>query len=106
MGNRSSPQRLKIKDMYKLMFGKELSDDLKGDTSGNFEKLLTGLCMSPIEYDCMEMRKAMKGLGTDDSTLIEILTSRSNKRLKEISALYLQCKHFWSLFFKFRIFLN
>ena len=47
--------------------------------------------MTPVEYDCMELRKAIQGIGTDDSTLIELLTSRSNKRLKEISALYLQC---------------
>ena len=114
LGNRSNAQRLKIKDMYKAMFGKvmsslhfslilflslrrlifafnkELSDDLKGDTSGNFQKLLTALLMTPVEFDCMEMRKAIQGLGTDDSTLIEILTSRSNKRLKDISTLYLQ----------------
>lgn len=34
-----------------------------------------------------------KGLGTDNSVLIEILTSRSNKRIKEISQLYQQCKY-------------
>jgi hypothetical protein len=93
MGNRSNAQRMKLKEMYKAMFGKEMSDDLKSETSGNFAKLLTALCMSHVEFDCMELRKAMKGLGTDDSTLIEILMSRSNKRLKDISALYLKCKN-------------
>ena len=61
MGNRSNTQRLKIKDMYKLMYGKELADDFKSDTSGNFQKLLVGLLMTPVEYDCMELRKAMQG---------------------------------------------
>ena len=93
MGNRSNAQRIKLKEMYKAMFGKEMSDDLKSETSGNFAKLLTALCMSHVEFDCMELRKAMKGLGTDDSTLIEILMSRSNKRLKDIGALYLKCRN-------------
>lgn len=88
MGNRSNAQRLKIKDMYKLLHGRDLIDDLKGDTSGNFKKLLQALLVSPVEYDCIELRKAVQGLGTDDSVLVEILTSRSNKRMKDIKDLY------------------
>ena len=61
MGNRSNAQRIKIKDTYKLMFGKDLGDEFKSETSGNFQKLLVGLLMTPVEYDCMEMQKAMKG---------------------------------------------
>ena len=90
MGNRSNGQRMKIKDMYKTMFGKKLVDALKGDTSGNFKKLLVALLQTPVEYDCTEIRKAVQGLGTDDSVLIELLTSRSNTRIKEISSLYQQ----------------
>jgi annexin A6 len=88
MGNRSNKQRLEVKNLYKTLFGRDLIDDLKGDTSGNFEKLLVALLMSPVEYDCMEIRKAVKGFGTDESALIEILTSRSNKRIKDICELY------------------
>lgn len=79
-GNRSNQQRLQIKSVYTAMFGrvilkiykklklysniffsiKSLVDDLKDDTSGNFKKLLVGLFMSPVEYDCMELRKAIQ----------------------------------------------
>jgi hypothetical protein len=36
----------------------------------------------------------MKGAGTDEEALIEILASRSKKRLQEINDLYEQCKLF------------
>ena len=90
IGNRSNSQRLKIKDIFKTLYGRDLVDDLKSETSGNFQKLLVALLLGPVEFDCIEIRKAIQGLGTDNSTLIEILTSRSNKRLKEMSQLYLQ----------------
>ncbi|CAF4974118.1 unnamed protein product, partial [Rotaria socialis] len=60
----------------------DLIKDIKGDTSGNFNKILTNLLYSPVEYDCHELRRAVKGIGTDEEALIEILASRSNKRLK------------------------
>lgn len=60
MGNRNTVQRLKIKDTYKAMFGRDLVEDIKGDTSGNFQKLLISLLMGQVEYDCVEMRKAIQ----------------------------------------------
>ncbi|CAF0825966.1 unnamed protein product [Adineta steineri] len=88
LGNRSSDQRVKIRDQYKSMFGRDLKDDIKGDTSGNFEKILKNLLYSPVEYDCHELRRAIKGAGTDEEALIEILTSRSSKRIKDINDQY------------------
>ncbi|CAM2705420.1 unnamed protein product [Rotaria socialis] len=88
LGNRSNDQRLQIRDKYKTMFGQDLIKDIKGDTSGNFNKILTNLLYSPVEYDCHELRRAVKGIGTDEEALIEILASRSNKRLKAINENY------------------
>lgn len=45
-----------------------------------------------MEYDCRELRRAIKGAGTDEEALIEILASRSRKRIQEINNLYPQCK--------------
>lgn len=60
MGNRSNAQRLKLKDTFKLMYGRDLVDDLKSETSGNFQKLLVGICMGLVEFDCVEIRKAIQ----------------------------------------------
>ncbi len=44
--------------------------------------------MDPVELDCFELKQAVKGLGTDEETLYEILASRSNERIKAINETY------------------
>ncbi|KAK7092446.1 annexin A6-like [Littorina saxatilis] len=85
---RSNPQRMEIRSMYKSMFGEDLVEDIKGDTSGNFCEVLKGLLMAPAEFDAYQCRKAIKGLGTDEDVLIEILCTRSNAQLQEIKRVY------------------
>ena len=46
--------------------------------------------MDPVELDCFELKQAMKGLSTDEETLIEIVASRSNTRLRAIIEKYKQ----------------
>lgn len=65
--------------------------DLKQDTSGDFRQILKFLLYSPVEYDCYESHRAIKGLNTNEEILIEILITRSNKRLQAISNLYPKC---------------
>ncbi|XP_007496028.1 annexin A3 isoform X1 [Monodelphis domestica] len=85
---RSHAQKQLIAKEYQVAFGKELKDDLKSDLSGNFEYLMVALITSPAVFDAKQLKKAMKGTGTNESTLIEILTTRSNRQLKEISQAY------------------
>uniref|UniRef100_A0A8B9S7U9 Annexin n=1 Tax=Apteryx owenii TaxID=8824 RepID=A0A8B9S7U9_APTOW len=79
LSNRTSEQRQQIKQKYKTAFGKDLEEVLKGDLSGNFEKSVLALLDLPCEYEARELRKAMEGAGTDESLLIEILCTQSNK---------------------------
>ncbi|XP_061118771.1 annexin A3-like [Conger conger] len=89
---RSCAQRQLISKTYQEATGKNLIDDLEGDTHGDFEDLLVALVTPPADYDCHEFIRAIKGAGTTESTLIEIFASRSNKQIKALSDAYLAAK--------------
>jgi annexin A6 len=40
--------------------------------------------------DCESLRKAMKGFGTDEKTIIEIISKRSNSQRQELKSVYKQ----------------
>uniref|UniRef100_A0A8C5M462 Annexin n=1 Tax=Leptobrachium leishanense TaxID=445787 RepID=A0A8C5M462_9ANUR len=86
--NRSLAQRQEIKSAYKTTVGKDLEDDLKSELSGNFENVVVGLLTPITLYDVQELKKAMKGAGTDEGCLIEILASRSADEIKNINITY------------------
>ncbi len=48
--------------------------------------------MDPVELDCFELKQAVKGAGTDEEALIEILASRSNERIRSIKETYQKSK--------------
>ncbi|XP_029018887.2 annexin A3a isoform X2 [Betta splendens] len=89
---RSSAQRQQICKAYQEAYSRILVDDLKADVSGNFEKVLVALITPPAAYDCHEVTRAIKGLGTKESVLIEIFASRSNQQIKALSDVYVQEK--------------
>ena len=88
VANRTNAQRQKIKSFYKSAYGRDLVEDLKKELSGKFEDAVIALFYEPIEYDCFQLRKAMKGLGTDEDTLIEIIATRPNWMIKAINQKY------------------
>ncbi|CAG04815.1 unnamed protein product, partial [Tetraodon nigroviridis] len=67
---------------------KDLIHDLKSELTGNFEKLVLSMMMSPAHFAASELREAIKGAGTDEACLIEILSSRSNAEIQEINTIY------------------
>lgn len=90
LGNRSNSQRQDIVKMFKTIFGKDLMKELKSELSGKFEDVVLGLLLVPAMYDANELRKAMQGAGTDEEVLIEIMCSRTNKEIMEISNCFKQ----------------
>ena len=88
IANRTNAYRQQLKVTYKSMYGKDLVDELKSETSGNFEDAIVALFYTPIDYDCYSLMKAMKGFGTNEGTLTEIIASRPNSVLKAIIARY------------------
>uniref|UniRef100_A0ACB8EIJ3 Annexin A6 n=1 Tax=Sphaerodactylus townsendi TaxID=933632 RepID=A0ACB8EIJ3_9SAUR len=86
--SRSSKQRIEICQAYKSLYGKDLIADLKYELTGKFERLIVGL-MRPLEYfDAKEIKDALKGIGTDEKSLIEILASRTNQQIRALVEAY------------------
>lgn len=88
MGCRSFTQRMAIVQTFKTLFGRDLVADFESELSGNFLKICIALCLSPDDYDASELRVAMKGLGTDEHALIEIICTRTNAQIKAFKAAY------------------
>ncbi|KAM6265795.1 annexin A8-like protein 1 [Porphyrio hochstetteri] len=85
---RSNMQRQQIAKSFKGQFGKDLIESLKSELSGDFERLMVALMYSPFKYDAKELYDAMKGVGTSDGVIIEILASRTKAQIKEIIKAY------------------
>ncbi|XP_067103404.1 annexin A5a [Osmerus mordax] len=85
---RSNNQRQDIKAAYKKAFGKDLVSALKSELGGLFESLIVALMTPPILYDATKIHKAIKGAGTDDEVLIEIMASRTGQQMKDIAKVY------------------
>jgi len=85
---RTNAQRQLIVQEYQAAYGKELKDDLKGDLSGHLKQLMVALVTPPAVFDAKQLKKSMKGTGTSEHALIEILTTRTSRQMKEISQAY------------------
>ncbi|ESN97907.1 hypothetical protein HELRODRAFT_185883 [Helobdella robusta] len=84
----NNEQRQQLKSKFTAMFGRDLMADLKSELGGHLEDAVIAL-MDPFPlYLAKELRAAMKGAGTDEEALIEILCPRPNHEIKAIKAHY------------------
>ncbi|KAJ8340246.1 hypothetical protein SKAU_G00348790 [Synaphobranchus kaupii] len=88
LSKRSYSQRREIAFAYERRAKKDMITALKGALSGSLETVILGLMKSTAQYDASELKASMKGLGTDEESLIEIVCSRSNEELVEIKRVY------------------
>ena len=88
IANRTQKQRVLIKESFQRQFSRDLIKDLKSELNGKLEDAILNLFKDPIEYDCEQLKKSMKGAGTDEDSLIEIICSRPKPILQKIKEVY------------------
>lgn len=87
---RSNADRQQILKYYKTAYGRDAIKDLEDELGGNLQKVVLAMYRTPVDYDCMELMRAMKGMGTNEDTLIEIICTRSKQRMEEIKTRFVE----------------
>lgn len=90
LANRSPEDLEAIRKAFQEKYGRkgDLIEWIKDDTSGDFQNVMVAMAQDPAEMDADALHKAMKGLGTDDDALIQILTTRSPSHLARVTAIF------------------
>ncbi|XP_072980204.1 annexin D5 [Typha angustifolia] len=88
---RSRAHLAAVASAYHHTYGRSLEKAVKSETSGNYEfALLTILrcAENPAKYFAKILRKAMKGLGTNDTKLVRVVVTRTEIDMQYIKAEY------------------
>jgi annexin A7/11 len=88
LGRRTAAERQAIALKFKVLFGKDLEADLKSELSGHLEDVCVALLKDAAHFDAWCVRKAMKGAGTDERCLIDVLCTRTNAEIAAIKTAY------------------
>lgn len=81
LAQRTNKQRQEIRKAFRAEFNRSLVGDLESELSRNLEKLTLALCRPHPKEEAFWLRKSMKGMGTDEGMLIEMLCTRTQKEL-------------------------
>ncbi|CAI5444503.1 unnamed protein product [Caenorhabditis angaria] len=88
---RNNSQVEKIVDLYQEIVGQNLRDVLNDKLSNeddDFKYFILALLDTKPYFEAKLLYKAMKGLGTDEDVIIEILVSRTNEEIYAIRGAY------------------
>lgn len=88
LGSKNVKERFLISYRYKEMYGKELKELMKSENSGDFGFLTQLLALPAPEAEAKIIRKATKGLGTNEQLLWSVICGRSNEEIQILKKTY------------------
>lgn len=77
-----------VKQVYQQRHKRDLLKDVHSETSGYFREGLEAMIRGPLEQDCWVIHESIKGLGTKESALNDVLLARSNADMNAIKQHY------------------
>ena len=84
----TNQERALIRRLYTQKYNEDLVGRLQSELSGDFKEAAVGSFMTPTEYDAYCLNGAMKGIGTKEGVLTEIIGSRTPQELSAIKQVY------------------
>jgi annexin A7/11 len=85
-----APHALKLRHTYDDRFRRSLLKDIESETSGYFRMGLLALCRGPLLQDAWQVDHAIRGVGTKELLLNDVVLGRTNADLNAIKACYHQ----------------
>ncbi|CAJ0593882.1 unnamed protein product [Cylicocyclus nassatus] len=89
--SRTNWQRQEIAQAFQSLYGEELTKHLMSDFNADFKDIILALMEPTSVYDARQLHKAVKGMSTNESVLIECMTymtSRNNQQISEVRRVY------------------
>ncbi|KAJ5652192.1 annexin ANXC3.2 [Penicillium longicatenatum] len=81
-------QMAAVRAAYSKGHRRDLHKDIESETTGHFEEGLLAIVDGPLRYDADSAREAVKGLGTKEWLLNDVLLGRSNADIHAIKTAY------------------
>ena len=80
----TNAKRVKLREEYQKKFGRDLIQDIDKNMGSDLKNTLMAMYKDPVEYDTDLLYFAMKGVGTNEQTMTDVLCFRSFDRLNKI----------------------
>ena len=85
---RSNGHRQEVRKKFQALYNKDLIQELRSKTSGNFRECIVALMEPNALYDAKTLHSAISEAGTNEQCFIEILCTRTNKEIAAIKEAY------------------
>jgi annexin A7/11 len=79
-----------LRQAYTSRIRRDLEKDITSETSGYYREALLAIVRGPLLQDAHSVQKAIKGAGTNERMLNDVLIGRSNADMRAIKAAYKQ----------------